>query len=112
MKKSNNTLEQKRHYQAKILHKRCMFTIIALTFVREQLNTKIEKRNCCVNKCKTKKERQTTKKTQEHRNIAPLSLQLRSYKKGSNLIALFIRPLVTNCRLSRSAAHNSKCYSN
>ena len=35
---------------------------------------------CCVNKCETKKERQTTKQ-KEHRNIASLSLQLRSYNK-------------------------------
>ena len=38
-----------------------------------------------MNKCKTKKERQTTKQTnQEHRNIATLSLQLRSYNKKKN----------------------------
>ena len=37
---------------------------------------------CCVNKCRTKRSvRRRNKKKQEHRNIAPLRLQLRSYNK-------------------------------
>ena len=41
---------------------------------------------CCVKKCNTKKELQTTKqKNQEQRNIALLSLQLRSYKNKFDL---------------------------
>ena len=51
-----------------------------------------------VNKCKTKKERQTKQK-KEHRNIAPLSLQLRSYNNIANKLPEKLRKNRPVCRI-------------
>ena len=54
----------------------------ASTFIEWKSFREFDLQLCCVNKCKMKKA-SDDEKNQEHRNIAPHSLQLRSYKTNS-----------------------------